>query len=130
MCSGPLACGGRLHNQPKTIDNKPTYMYSKIKCVYMDQIEVYAGFRVIEASYLFIWGFTSHITTCAFSFVDRGNQYIELVKVFYCKLLTIGKEVPAFPHKVQDLNCRPQRWEANVLPLSHRGPLFICLNFM
>ena len=34
----------------------------------------------------------------------RGNQYIQLVKVLYCKLLTIGKPLPTFPHKVRGLN--------------------------
>ena len=50
------------------------------------------------------------------SFVVRRNQYIQLVKVLYCQLQTIGKHLPTFPHKVQGLNCRPQRWEAHVLP--------------
>ena len=51
--------------------------------------------------YLFIWvlrGFqhcTGHITTG--SWKGRGNQYIEFVWVLYCKLLTNGKELPAFP---------------------------------
>ena len=27
----------------------------------------------------------------------RGNQYIQLVKVLYCKLPTNGKQLPAFP---------------------------------
>ena len=31
-----------------------------------------------------------HITRC--SFVGRGNQYIQLVMVLYCKLPTIGKQ--------------------------------------
>ena len=30
------------------------------------------------------------------SFMGRGNQYIQLVKVLYCKLLTNGKQLPAF----------------------------------
>ena len=30
------------------------------------------------------------------SFVGRGNQYIQLVKVLYCKLQTIGKEQLGF----------------------------------
>ena len=47
------------------------------------------------------------------SFMVRGNQYIQLVRVLYCKLLTIGKKLSTFP----GLNCRPQRWEASVLPL-------------
>ena len=34
------------------------------------------------------------------SFMGRGNQYIQLVKVLYCKLLTNGKQLPAFPLEV------------------------------
>ena len=34
------------------------------------------------------------------SLMDRGYQYIQLVKVWYCKLPTIGKQLPGFPHKV------------------------------
>ena len=34
------------------------------------------------------------------SFVGKQNQYIQLVKVLYCKLPTIGKQLPTFPHKV------------------------------
>ena len=63
---------------------------------------------------------TGHITTG--SFVGRGNQYIQLVKVLYYKLPTIGKQLPTFPHKVQGLNRRPQRWEVSVSPLHHHGP--------
>ena len=38
---------------------------------------------------------TGHITTG--SWKDRGNQYIQLVKVLYCKLPTNGKQLPVFP---------------------------------
>ena len=48
---------------------------------------------------------------------------MQLLKFLYCKLLTIIKQLPNFPHKVQGLNHRPQRWEASVLPLVHHGPL-------
>ena len=34
------------------------------------------------------------------SWKGRGNQYIQLVKVLYCKLLTNGKQLPAFPLEV------------------------------
>ena len=47
--------------------------------------------------------------------MGRGNQYIQLVKVLYCKLLTIGKQLPSFAHRVWGFNCSPQRLEANVL---------------
>ena len=40
-----------------------------------------------------------HITTG--SWKGRGNQYIQLVKVLYCKLPTNGKQLPAFPLEVQ-----------------------------
>ena len=42
---------------------------------------------------------TGHITMG--SFVGRGNQYIQLVKFLYCKLSTVGKQLPTFPHKVE-----------------------------
>ena len=51
------------------------------------------------------------------SFVGRGNQYIQLVKVLYCKLLISGKQLLTFPHRAQGLDHRSQRWEASVLPL-------------
>ena len=38
------------------------------------------------------------------SFVGRGNQFIQLVKDLHCKLLTIGKQLQTFPHRIRDLN--------------------------
>ena len=53
----------------------------------------------------------------------RGNQYIEFVRVVYCRLPTNSKQLPAFPlEAVPGTEPRPQRWEARVLPLCHRGP--------
>ena len=64
---------------------------------------------------------TGHITTG--SWKGRGNQYIEFVRDLYCKLLTNGKQLPAFPlEAVTGIDPLPQRWEARVLPLCHRGP--------
>ena len=55
----------------------------------------------------------------------RGNQYIQFVRVLYCKLLTNSKQLPAFPlEAVLGTKPRPQRWEARVLPLCHRGPKY------
>ena len=43
------------------------------------------------------------------------------LKVLYCKLLTSGKQLPAFSHEVRfGLWC--QRWAASVLPVHHRAP--------
>ena len=42
---------------------------------------------------------TGHITTG--SWKARGNQDIQLVKVLYRKLLTNGKQLPAFPLEVE-----------------------------
>ena len=64
---------------------------------------------------------TGHITTG--SWKGRGNQYIQLVRVLYCKLPTNGKQLPAFPLEAgPGTEPRPQRWEARVLPLRHRAP--------
>ena len=64
---------------------------------------------------------TGHITTG--SWKGRGNQYIQFVRVLYCKLPTNGKQLPAFPlEAVPRTEPRPQRWEARVLPLCHCGP--------
>ena len=65
---------------------------------------------------------TGHITTG--SWKGRGNQYIKFARVLYCKLPTNGKQLPAFPlETMTGIEPRPQRWEARVLPLCHRGPL-------
>ena len=56
-------------------------------------------------------------------FVGRGNQYIQFIKVLYCKLPTIGKQLQTFPHKIWGLNRQPQRWKVSVLSLRHRGPI-------
>ena len=64
--------------------------------------------------------FTGHIMTG--SFMGRRNLYIQLVKVLYCKLPSVGKQLPTFPHMVWGLKRRRQRWKASVLPLHHSGP--------
>ena len=59
------------------------------------------------------------------SWKGRGNQYIQFVRVLYCKLPTIGKQLPAFPlESMAGIEPRPQRREARVLPLCHRGPSY------
>ena len=69
-----------------------------------------------------VYLFTGHITTG--SWEGRGNQYIQLVKVLYCKLPSISKQLPAFLIEVGlGTELRSQRWEARLLPLCHRGPL-------
>ena len=51
---------------------------------------------------------TGHITMG--SWKGSGNQYIQLVKVLYCKLPTNGKQLPAFPlEAVPGTEPRPQR---------------------
>ena len=57
------------------------------------------------------------------SWKGRGNQYFQFVRVLYCKLLNNDKQLPAFPlEAMPGTEPRPQRWEARVLPLCHRGP--------
>ena len=64
---------------------------------------------------------TGHITTG--SWKGRGNQYIQFVRVLYCKLRTNGKQLPAFPLEAMPVT-EPgtPRCEAGVLPLCHRDP--------
>ena len=53
------------------------------------------------------------------SWKGRANQYIEFVRVLYCKLPTNGKQLPAFPlEAMAGIEPRPQRWEARVLPVN------------
>ena len=64
---------------------------------------------------------TGHITTGSWN--GRGNQYIQFVRVLYCKLPTNGKQLPAFTLEgMSGIEPRPQRWEARVLPLCNRAP--------
>ena len=77
---------------------------------------------------LFIWVLTSISTQCIGyitmgSFMGRGDQYIQLVKVLYCKQSTNGKQLPAFPREAgPGFKLRSQRWEERVLRLCHCGP--------
>ena len=79
--------------------------------------------------YFFYLGFyvafnTVQVKSQRGSWKGRGNQYIQLVRVLYCKLLTNGKQLPAFPlEAMPGTEPRPQKWEARVLPLCHHGPL-------
>ena len=76
----------------------------------------------------FLFGVLYHFEHClghimTGSFVGRGNQYIQLAKVLYCKLPTIGKQLPVFSCKVKGLNSRSRGWEVSVLLLHHHDPL-------
>ena len=70
---------------------------------------------------------TGHITMG--SLKGRGNQYIQLVKVLYCKLPTNSRQLPSFPLEVRIVTkLQSQIWEARVLPLCHHGPLQCIIN--
>ena len=62
------------------------------------------------------------------SSMGRRNQFIQLVKILYCKLPTISKQLQTLPHRVWGLNCRPHRWETSVLPQHHCSPLNISVD--
>ena len=68
---------------------------------------------------------TGHITMGTWK--GRGNQYMQFIRVLYCKLLTNSKQLPDFPlEAMPGTEPWPQRWEARVLPLCHCGPFFTC----
>ena len=61
------------------------------------------------------------------SWKGRGDQYIQFVRVLYCKLPTNGMQLPAFPlEAVTGTEPRPQRWDTRVLPLQERNRLGVC----
>ena len=103
---------------PKILNDLPddvrsvTYLYS-----FRKKLKTYP---FAKFTYLFVvlcrfQHCTGHITTG--SWKGRGNQYIQLVKVLYCKLQTNGKQLPAFPlEAVPGTEPRPQRWEVTTLP--------------
>ena len=75
---------------------------------------------------------TDHITTG--SWKGRGNQYIQFVRVLYCKLPTNGKQLPAFPlEAVRGTKPRSQRCydSATVAPKMQRStykqPVRFCI---
>ena len=95
------------------------------------QSYVYTFLFPVHIVYLFIWGFTplsthctGHITTG--SWKGRENQYIQFVRVLYCKLPTNGKQLQAFylrPCREPNPGLRGGRREfyhsATVAPCSH-----------
>ena len=86
--------------------------YSNGKCVPSCRIYLFIWGFTLFSIYLFIWGFTSFSTL--------------FIRVLYCKLPTNGKQLPAFPLEAEPgTEHRPQRWEARVLPLCHRGPYLV-----
>ena len=103
---------------------------SSIKTLFdLETVVNYYFFYVVFNLFIYLFGVlrrfqhcTGHITMG--SWKGRGNQCIQFVRVLYCKLPTNGKQLPAFPlEAVPGIEPRPQRWEARVLPLCHRGPM-------
>ena len=77
--------------------------------------------------FIYLFGVLRHFQHCTGHMMDswkgRGNQYIELVKVLYCKLSSNDKQLPAFPLEVRPgTELRSQRQEVRVLPLCQHGP--------
>ena len=85
------------------------------------------NFHLFCFYFFYLFGFCSfqhcigHIM--ASSFMGRRNQYIQLVKVLYCKLLSIGKQLSTFPHTVRGLNHRPRIWKASVVSCATLAPV-------
>ena len=83
-----------------------------------DLLNVWKPWPIVKFIYLFgvlrrFQHCTGHIMTG--SWKGRGNQYIQFVRVLYCKLPTNGKQLPAFPHEAMPgTEPRP--------PLCHHDP--------
>ena len=92
--------------------------FALYKCFYSILFYVFYLFGVLRR----FQHCTCHIMTGIWK--GRGNQYIQFIRVLYCKLLTNGKQLPAFPlEAVPRTEPQRQRWEARVLPLCHRDPI-------
>ena len=67
-------------------------------------------------------------------FMGRGNQYIQLINVLYCKLPTNGKQLPAFPLEGGlRTKLQSQRWKAGSTlekanPVQSQSKRFISLS--
>ena len=81
-----------------------------------------------QKQYIYLFGGLRRFQHCTGdimmgSWKGRGNQYIQFVRVLYCKLRTNSKQLPAFPLETMlRTEPQPQRWEVRVLPLCHHGP--------
>ena len=79
------------------------------------------------AYFIYLFEFSCHLQHCighiiTGSFMGRRNQNLQLVKILYYKLLTIGKQLPTFSHRVLSLNHTHQSCYVCVLQLPHCGP--------
>ena len=124
---GPLLQGQTTIAELKVLvlevcNMKPTYRRS-----WAGNLLMFSDLTLVSSFiYLFIWGFYVAFNTVQGSWKGRGNQYIQFVRVLYCKVPTNCKQLPAFPlEAVREPESRPQRWEARVLPLCHCGPCLL-----
>ena len=87
-----------LYNFGKRFMGWTLHMIMCVLLCYPVSIRIYYQQGVV---FLVYFGFyvafntTGYITTG--SWKGRGNQYIQLVRVLYCKLPTNSKQLPAFP---------------------------------
>ena len=113
------------------------YKYNLLSCIYLliSNILYLCLARLYDLLFIYLFGVlrhfqhcTGHITTG--SWKGRGNQYIQFVRVLYCKLPTNGKQLPAFPlEAMAGIEPRPQRWEARVFTTLPPWPLCDLLNY-
>ena len=102
-----------------TDEKKNTFLYFWIRCLSLGVFHNHNPSIYLFAVLRRFQHCTGHIMTG--SWKGRGNQYIQFVRVLYCKLPTNGKQLPAFPlEALPGTEPWPQRWQ--VLPLCHRDP--------
>ena len=76
------------------LDNilRPSFMTSQVASVWCQQ----------HRGFIYLFGVLRHFQHCTGcitmgSWKGRGNQYIQFIRVLYCKLPTNSKQLPAFP---------------------------------
>ena len=83
------SCGDKHKKLHSNLKKRSSYIKAQVE-QRLKEIAAMLEF-IYLFTYLFIWGFMLFLTLYRSmgSFVGRGNQYIQLVKVLYCKMLTI-----------------------------------------
>ena len=94
-------------------------LYKTLKRIFVFNANIFC--QSYHSSFIYLFGVLrrfQHCTGQTGSWKGKGNQYIQFVRVLYCKLQTNGKQLPAFPFEAMPgTEPQPQRWEASVTTL-------------
>ena len=117
--TSPIGGGNNNNN-----NNEEVFTKCRIYVIKRGMVQLPEGVWFYVNFYAIYLGVLHRFQRCTGHITTGRNQCIQLVKVLYCKVPAISKQLPTSPHEDQGLNCQPQRWKASVLPLCHCWPSF------